>query len=83
MQVEDPQLPTPPVKVLNPFDILLMERNFLQGEDLTLIVLSPLADHVLCNWMDTQTHKKGQDREGGAFLTYGLWSVVNVSHCKM
>lgn len=83
LQVEDPQLPTPPVNVLNPFNILLMERNFLQGEDLTLIVLSTPTDYILCNWTDTQAYKKGQDSEGGAFLTCGLWSLLNVTQCQM
>lgn len=55
MQVEDPQVPAPPVDVLDPLDVLLMQRNFLQGEDLTLVVLGPSADHVLRDWTDRDT----------------------------
>lgn len=50
LQVEDPQVSAPPVDVFDPLDVLLMQRNFLQGEDLTLVVLGPSADHVLCDW---------------------------------
>lgn len=49
LQVEDPQLPTPPVEVFDPLDVLLMQRNFLQGEDLTLIVLGAPADQIFCD----------------------------------
>ncbi|KAG7218634.1 hypothetical protein INR49_019993, partial [Caranx melampygus] len=43
--VEDLQVPTPPVQVFDPLDVLLMQRHFLQGEDLTLVVFSSAADH--------------------------------------
>lgn len=55
LQVQDPQLPAPPVDVLDLLDVLLMQRDFLQREDLTLVVLGPPANHVLCDWTDTQT----------------------------
>lgn len=51
LQVEDPQVSAPPVDVLHPLDVLLVQRNLLQGEDLALVVLGPLADQVLCDWM--------------------------------
>lgn len=50
LQVEDPQLPAPAADVLDPLDVLLVQRNFLQGEDLALVVLSPAADHLFCDW---------------------------------
>lgn len=51
LQVEDPQLPAPPVHMLDPLDVLLVQRNLLQGEDLTVVVLGPPPDQLLCDWM--------------------------------
>lgn len=58
LQVEDPQVSAPPVDVLDPLDVLLMQRNFLQGEDLTLVVFGPPANHFLCDWTDTDTQRR-------------------------
>lgn len=71
MQVEDPQVPAPPVDMLDPLDVLLVQRNFLQREDLTLVVLGPSADHVLCDWRD-RTHTRVRHSEG--------WSVMDEPH---
>lgn len=58
LQVQDPQVPAPSVNVFDFLDVLLVQRNLLQGEDLTVIVLSSAADHVLCDWTDkTETVK--------------------------
>ena len=57
LQVEDPQVSAPPVDVFDPLDVLLVKRNFFQREDLTLVVLGPPADHVLCDWTDRERIK--------------------------
>lgn len=60
LQVEDPQLPAPAADVLDPLDVLLVQRNFLQGEDLALVVLRPAADHLLCDWGAPQKAHRDQ-----------------------
>lgn len=46
LQVEDPQLPAPAANVLDPLEVLLVKGNFLQREDLALVVLRTTADHL-------------------------------------
>lgn len=49
LQVQDPQLPAPAANVLDPLEVLLVKGNFLQREDLALVVLRPAADHLFCD----------------------------------
>lgn len=59
LQVEDPQLPAPPVHVFDPLDVLLVQRNLLQGEDLAVVVLGPPTDQLLCDWMGATWRSSG------------------------
>lgn len=47
LQVEDSQVTAPPVQVLEPLDVLLVERELLEREDLTVVVFRAPAYHVL------------------------------------
>lgn len=55
LHVEDLQVSAPPLDVLDLLDVLLMQRNFLQGEDLAVVVLGPPADQVLRDWAHKNT----------------------------
>ena len=64
LQVEDLELSAPLLQVFNPLDVLLMEGQFLQGEDLPLVVLRPPSHHVLrdCQIERTDTRTRWSGR---------------------
>lgn len=53
-------------------DVLLVQRDFLQGQDVAVVVLGPAADHVLCDWTD-ETHK---DRPTSVSAHFTYWFLV-------
>lgn len=59
VQVQDLQAPAPQLQVLDPLDVLLVQRDLLQGPDLTIVVLRTPPQQLLCDC--TTTHNNNME----------------------
>lgn len=77
LQVEDLQVPAPAVDVLDLLDVLLVKRDFLQGQDLAIVVLGPPPDHFLCDCVETTTLIMAALSLGDCFMYHGRGKALD------